>query len=162
MQHPFCLFSAAFLCSRCLAEWAPGVSGSSNRSQKANPALLCGSISPRSVVLTTVQAFNTTPNLLLTQKGVCVSVYFFSLCVSLCLQSGYRQELSSLQLSQRDVNIYDTLFAIWCELFLLQTSASDICTFSLHYQALWIRTRATSILICFQFRYFRNNLSYSY
>lgn len=86
------------------------------------------SLEDRVSLLLLYKLFNTTLNLLLTQKGVCVSVsvYFcLRLCVRQCLLRGYRQELSSLQLSQWDVNIYDMLFAIWCELFLLQTSASD-------------------------------------
>lgn len=33
--------------SRCLAQWAPGIPGCSNRSRRANPASLCGSIFPR-------------------------------------------------------------------------------------------------------------------
>lgn len=74
-------------------------------------------ISPRrqGVALTTEQAFNTTQNLLLTQKGVCVSVCML-VCVCVfccCLLRGHRQAFRSLQLSKWDVNIYDTFSAIW-------------------------------------------------
>ena len=53
------------------------------------------------------------------------------LCVSVCW-GGYTQELRNLQLSQWDVNIYDTLFAIW---YVWTLSPSDICLRYLHIHA---------------------------
>lgn len=43
--HSVCILHYFF--SRCLAQWAPGIPGCSNRSRRANPASLCGSIFPR-------------------------------------------------------------------------------------------------------------------
>ncbi len=134
-----CKFCAIF-CSRCSVQWAPGVPGSSNRSQKTNPTSLCGSQDfslKTGCCSTTVQAFNTTHNLLLTQRGVCVRA-----CVCACVRTfvcvcwrGTDRNLGVCS-CHNEMSIFMTccLLSGTCELFPLQTSASDFCTFILHNQ----------------------------
>lgn len=82
--HSVCILHYFF--SRCLAQWAPGIPGCSNRSRRANPASLCDSIFPRrqSVALTTVQAFQHNSESSVDTKGcLCVCECVF-LCASVC------------------------------------------------------------------------------
>lgn len=100
MQIPFSLYFALYFTTdawhRELQEYQAAQTAPRKQIQHIFVAV---SIFPRTqrVALTTVQAFNPTQNLLLTQKGVCVCE---SVCVCLCLLRGYRQELRRLKLSQ--------------------------------------------------------------
>ncbi len=142
MQIPFCIYSALHFAPDAwhgeLQEYQAAQTGPRKQIQHLFVAV---SILPRrqSAALTTVQAFNATQNLLLTQKGVCVRAcvrvcvcVFVCVRVFVCICWGGTDRNLGVCSCHNEMSIFMTccLLSGTCELFLLQTSASDICTFT--------------------------------
>lgn len=134
----------AIILFRCSAWWAPGVPGSSNRTQKANPPPLCGSqyfpekTRCRSYCWTSFQ-HNSEDSSVDTKGRMCERVHVA--CVSVRLVAVYwggtGRNLGVCSCHD-EMSTFMTrcLRSGTCELFLLQTFTLDICTFLLHTQAL--------------------------